>query len=64
MPLNLLQQQLGHARIDMTMRYARFHPEYSDVGGYFDKAGEQLGLTGAGNSLGNTREMEEVRVIR
>jgi integrase len=64
MPLNLLQQQLGHARIDMTMRYARFHPEYSDVGGYFDEAGKQLGLSGAGNSLGNTRETAIVHAER
>ncbi len=64
MPLNLLQQQLGHARIDMTMRYARFHPEYSDVGGYFEEAGKQLGLTGAGNSLGNTRETAIINAER
>jgi integrase len=30
-PLGVLQQQLGHARIEMTMRYARFHPEYAKV---------------------------------
>ena len=64
MPLNLLQQQLGHARIDMTMRYARFHPEYSDVGGYFEKAGKHLRLTGAGNSLGNTRETAIINAER
>jgi integrase len=64
MPLNLLQQQLGHARIDMTMRYARFHPEYSDVGGYFEEAGKRLGLTGAGNSLGNTRDTAIINAER
>jgi integrase len=52
-PLNLLQQQLGHKHITMTMKYARFHPAYADVGGYFDAAGQALGL-GSGNTLGNT----------
>ena len=53
MPLNLLQQQLGHATIAMTMRYASFHPDYSDVGKYFERVGERLGLAGAGNRSGN-----------
>ena len=44
MPLHLLQQQLGHTRIEMTMRYAQFHPQYSDVGTYFDKVEESFGL--------------------
>ena len=44
MPLHLLQQQLGHKHIEMTMKYARFHPDYSDVAGYFDAVGEELGL--------------------
>ena len=43
MPLNLVQQQLGHARIDMTMRYARFHPAYSDVSPYFEVMGQSWG---------------------
>ena len=30
----LLMRQLGHSTIKMTMRYAAFHPEYSDVKGY------------------------------
>ena len=44
MPLNLLSAQLGHTTIQMTMRYARFHPDYNDVRGYFDAVGEKLGL--------------------
>ncbi len=44
MPLHLLQQQLGHARIQQTMKYARFHPEYSDVSEYFEAVGRDLGL--------------------
>ena len=36
MPLGLLQNQLGHATIAMTMKYATFHPKYADVGTYFD----------------------------
>jgi len=59
MPLPLLQQQLGHTRIDMTMRYARFHPEYGDVAPYFEQVGESLGLGLAGNSSGNTTEPAE-----
>jgi hypothetical protein len=47
MPLHLLQQQLGHARIDMTMRYARFHPDYGDVKTYFERVAEGLGLEGS-----------------
>ncbi len=26
------------------MKYARFHPEYSDVGDYFDAVGRKFGL--------------------
>lgn len=46
MPLNLIQQQLGHANITQTMRYACFHPEYGDVGRYFEEVEERLGLRG------------------
>jgi len=53
MPLNLLQQQLGHKHISMTMKYARFHPDYSDVARYFEAVGVSLGL-GTGNKPGNT----------
>jgi len=70
MPLHLLQQQLGHKHIEMTMKYARFHPDYSDVAGYFDRVGARLGLSdeapdgaSSGNSSGNTppeRTPEEV----
>lgn len=49
----LLQQQLGHKHIEMTMKYARFHPEYSDVADSFKRAGDSLGL-GSGNKAGNT----------
>lgn len=44
MPLHLLQRQLGHASIDQTMKYARFHPDYSDVSPYFDRMGERFGV--------------------
>jgi integrase len=43
MPLPQLAQQLGHATIAMTMRYARFHADYSDVGRYFDRVALALG---------------------
>lgn len=44
MPLHLLQEQLGHANVEQTMRYARFHPDYGDVAEYFDRVDERLGL--------------------
>lgn len=52
-PLNLLQQQLGHKNIEMTMKYSRFHPDYSDVAAYFERVGERLGLVSSGNVSGN-----------
>ena len=58
MPLNLLKQQLGHATIAMTMRYAAFHPDYSDVGTYFDRVAKTLGLGAPGNGSGNTPKRE------
>lgn len=45
MPLHLVQQQLGHEHIEQTMKYARFHPSYSDVAGYFDAVSLGLGLS-------------------
>jgi len=47
MPLPQLAQQLGHATIAMTMRYARFHAEYADVGRYFDRVAHALGRESA-----------------
>lgn len=44
MPLHRLQQQLGHSNVEQTMRYAKFNPEYGDVGKYFDRVGENLGM--------------------
>lgn len=45
MPLHLIQRQLGHANIEQTMRYATHHPEYGDVGEYFDRVEESLAGT-------------------
>ena len=47
MPLPQLAQQLGHATIAMTMRYARFHADYADVRRYFDRVAQALGREGA-----------------
>jgi len=58
MPLNLLMRQLGYSTIKMTMCYAAFHPAYSDIGKYFERVGETLGLGLAGNKSGNTSEKE------
>lgn len=44
LPLQLLQKQLGHATIQQTMRYADFHPDYSDVGRFFERVADGLGL--------------------
>ena len=65
MPLHLVQQQLGHERIEQTMKYARFHPSYSDVAGYFDAVSEELGLAGsAPNNISNNTRQEEGEVTR
>jgi integrase len=53
MPLHLLQRQLGHKNIAMTMRYATFNPEYGDVSRYFDRVSDRFGLA-SGNTSGNT----------
>ena len=58
LPLNLLMRQLGHSTIKMTMRYAAFHPAYSDMEEYFDRVGETLGLGASGNRSGNTPKEE------
>lgn len=62
MPLHLLQQQLGHATIEMTTRYTRFHPDYGHVEPYFDRAAEGFGLsTGSpGSSSGSTAYAEDL----
>ncbi len=54
MPLNLLQRQPGHKHITMTMRYAQFHPDYSDTAVYFERVGERFGVVPTGNKSGNT----------
>jgi len=54
MPLNLLQRQLGHKHITMTMRYAQFHPDYGDTAVYFDRVGKRFGVGVLGNASGNT----------
>jgi integrase len=42
MPIPLIQQQLGHKRIETTMIYAKFHPACGDVERYFDGADRTL----------------------
>lgn len=60
MPLHLLQRQLGHSNVEQTMRYARFHPEYGDVGKYFERVGQDLGLSpDSGHSSGHTASDKE-----
>jgi integrase len=43
-PIPLIQEQLGHERIEQTMAYARFHPDYSDIRKYHKKVEEKLGF--------------------
>jgi len=38
----------------MTMRYAKFHPDYADVASYFERVSETLGLAAPGNVSGHT----------
>ena len=47
----------------MTMRYARFHPDYADVAGYFDRVAATLGLTPASNTSGNTEATMTVATV-
>ena len=75
-PLHILQRQLGHKHIEMTMKYATFHPDYNDVAPHFERMGRMLGLYSAngyddvegssGGTLGNTplQEGEMVGVER
>ena len=46
----------------MTMRYAQFHPDYTDVGLYFDRVAKTFGLAVAGNVSGNSRSLAETPV--
>ena len=38
-----------------TMKYALFHPEYSDLSPYFDRVAQRFGLNSTGNCSGNHR---------
>jgi len=58
MPLNQLQRQLGHSTIEQTMRYAAFHPDYTDVAPYFDRVAERLGLDDLGEAAGGGEARE------
>lgn len=49
MPLHLLQKQLGHSDIQQTMKYADFHPDYSDVERYFDRIEADMNGVAAGS---------------
>jgi integrase len=70
MPLHILQRQLGHKHVEMTMKYAAFHPEYSDVTPHFNKMGRMLGLyrddgsddaeEDSGDSLGDTPSLRGI----
>jgi len=60
MPLNLVQRQLGHKNIQMTMRYADFHPDYGDLVLYLDRVADRLGLGAPGNTSGNMRTPTQV----
>ena len=67
-PLQILQRQLGHKHIEMTMKYATFHPDYADVAPHFERMGRMLGLcsstvgddgkASSGDSLGDTPLIE------
>ena len=37
----------------MPLKYAVFHPDYSDAGVYFDRVAERFGLISSDNTLGN-----------
>ncbi|UCF18825.1 MAG: site-specific integrase [Gemmatimonadota bacterium] len=58
MPLHMLAEQLGHATIQMTMRYAKFNPDYGDVSPYFQRVAQSFGLT-SGSNPGSTSPKEK-----
>lgn len=60
-PLPLIQQQLGHARIEQTMRYAQFSPDYGDIGKAFNRVADALGVGGVGHSPGHSARPKRVR---
>jgi hypothetical protein len=41
-PLDLIQQQLGHGRIEQTMVYAKFNPSYGDFSRFTTAVQEQV----------------------
>lgn len=55
-PLHLVQRQLGHKHIEQTMKYAAFHPGYSDMAPHFEKMEAMLGLRN--NNPNNTPSPE------
>ncbi len=61
MPLNMVQQQLGHKTIAMTMRYARFNTAYSDARPYLDRVAETYGLTGDSSGYTPAEAPEEAK---
>lgn len=61
MPLNQLQRQLGHSTLEQTMRYAVFHPEYSDVAPYFGRVADRLGLADLGAGAAGDEERGTAR---
>lgn len=58
MPIPTLQKQLGHKTIQQTMKYAAFHPDYHDVGRFFDAVEARFGLS-EGTDQGTTADEPE-----
>lgn len=42
-PLHLIRQQLGHQSIESTMKYARYHPDHSEVASHLERVEKRLG---------------------
>lgn len=42
MPLPVLQHRLGHRTLEMTMRYASFHPDYHSAAPYLTRTRDAL----------------------
>jgi integrase len=54
LPLNMIQQQLGHKSLKMTERYAKFNTSYSDAHPYFGRVAESFGLAPRSDTSGYT----------
>lgn len=54
----MLKRQLGHSSLEQTMKYADYHPAYSDLSGYFGELESRL-QAGPGPEEGEETDQRE-----